>query len=256
MTLQGNRPLIGVISDRRMQGPHPFHMVGEKYLRAVVDGAEGYPVGLPSLAEGFDVVDILERLDGLLLTGSPSNIEPHHYLGDSSEPGTWHDPERDVAALALIPAVIRAGMPLLAICRGFQEMNVAFGGSLHQKVHEQPGYAVHKENTDDPLDVQYSPTHRVNFTAGGLLERVTRTRGAMVNSLHSQGVDRLGEGLEAEAVAEDGLVEGFTVSDSPGFTLAVQWHPEWRVLNDATSTAIFRAWGDACRAYRLRGLRQ
>jgi putative glutamine amidotransferase len=256
MTLQGNRPLIGVISDRRMQGPHPFHMVGEKYLRAVVDGAEGYPVGLPSLAEGFDVVDILERLDGLLLTGSPSNIEPHHYLGDSSEPGTWHDPERDVAALALIPAVIRAGMPLLAICRGFQEMNVAFGGSLHQKVHEQPGYLVHKENTDDPLDTQYSPSHRVSFTAGGLLEHVTRTRGAMVNSLHSQGINRLGEGLDVEAVAEDGLVEGFTVRDAPGFTLAVQWHPEWRVLNDATSMAIFRAWGDACRSYRSKGVGQ
>ena len=254
--MEGNRPLIGVISDRRMQGPHPFHMVGEKYLQAVVDGADGYPVGLPSFAEGFDVVDILDRLDGLLLTGSPSNVEPRHYLGDPSEPGTWHDPERDLTALALIPAAIRAGMPLLAICRGFQEMNVALGGSLHQMVHKQPGYRMHKENTDDPLDVQYSPSHRVSFTAGGVLERVTRTRGAMVNSLHSQGVDRLGEGLEVEAVADDGLIEGFTVRDAPGFTLAVQWHPEWRVLNDAISTAIFRAWGDACRVYRLKGLRQ
>jgi len=254
--MPGNRPLIGVISDRRMQGPHPFHMVGEKYLRAVVDGADSYPVGLPSLAEGFDVVDILDRLDGLLLTGSPSNVEPRHYLGDPSEPGTWHDPERDLAALALIPAAIRAGMPLLAICRGFQEMNVAFGGSLHQMVHKQPGYRVHKENPDDPLEVQYSPSHRVSFTTGGLLERVTGEPGATVNSLHSQGVNRLGEGLEVEAVAEDGLIEGFTVRDAPGFTLAVQWHPEWKVRNDAVSTAIFRAWGDACRSYRLRGLRQ
>jgi len=254
--MPGNRPLIGVISDRRMQGLHPFHMVGEKYLRAVVDGANGYPVGLPSLAEGFDVVDILDRLDGLLLTGSPSNVEPRRYLGDPSEPGTWHDPERDLAALALIPAAIRAGMPLLAICRGFQEMNVAFGGSLHQMVHKQPGYRVHKENPDDPLDVQYSPSHRVRFTAGGLLERVTGEHDALVNSLHSQGVDRLGEGLEVEAVAEDGLVEGFTVRGAPGFTLAVQWHPEWKLLNDAVSSAIFRAWGDACRSYRLRGLRQ
>jgi putative glutamine amidotransferase len=252
--MHGNRPLIGVISDRRMQGAHPFHMVGEKYLQAVADAADGYPVGLPSLAEGFDVLDILERLDGLFLTGSPSNIEPHHYLGDPSEPGTWHDPERDLAALALIPAAIRVGMPLLAICRGFQEMNVAFGGTLHQMVHQQPDYGMHKENPDDPLDVQYGPVHGVRFSAGGLLERITQQETARVNSLHSQGVNRLGADLELEAVADDGLVEGFTVRDAPGFTLAVQWHPEWKTLDDPVSTAIFRAFGEACRAYRLRSL--
>jgi len=252
--MHGNCPLVGVISDRRMVGPHPFHMVGEKYLQAVVDAADSYPVCLPSLADGFDVLDILDRLDGLLLTGSPSNVEPKHYLGSPSEPGTWHDPERDLAALALIPAAIRVGMPLLAICRGFQEMNVAFGGTLHQMVHAQPGYGMHKENEDDPLDVQYGPAHDVRFTAGGMLERITGQRGATVNSLHSQGVDRLGEGLEVEAVAGDGLVEGFTVRDAPGFTLALQWHPEWKPLANPVSTAIFRAYGDACRAYRLRNL--
>jgi putative glutamine amidotransferase len=253
--MQGNRPLVGVISDRRMQGPHPFHMVGEKYLQAVADGADGYPVGLPSLADGFDVLDILDRLDGLFLTGSPSNVEPQHYLGDPSEPGTWHDPERDLAALALIPAAIRVGMPLLAVCRGFQEMNVAFGGTLHQLVHQQPGFGMHKENKDDPLDVQYAPSHQVTFTSGGLLERITGESAARVNSLHSQGVNRLGAELEVEAVADDGLIEGFTVRGAPGFTLAVQWHPEWKVLNDPVSTRIFQAYGDACRAYRLRGLK-
>jgi putative glutamine amidotransferase len=252
--MQGNRPLIGVISDRRMVGAHPFHMVGEKYLQAVADAAGGYPVGLPSLAQGFDVLDILDRLDGLFLTGSPSNLEPQHYLGDPSEPGTWHDPDRDLAALALIPAAIRVGMPLLAVCRGFQEMNVAFGGTLHQMVHEQPGYRVHKESEEDPLEVQYGPSHRVEFTRGGLLEQITGEAGATVNSLHAQGIDRLGQELDVEAVAEDGLVEGFAVRDAPGFTLAVQWHPEWKALNNPVSTAIFRAWGDACRAYRLRGL--
>ena len=252
--MQGNRPLVGVISDRRMVGAHPFHMIGEKYLQAVADAADGYPVGLPSLAEGFDVLDILDRLDGLFLTGSPSNLEPQHYLGDPSEPGTWHDPDRDLAALALIPAAIRVGMPLLAVCRGFQEMNVAFGGTLHQMVHEQPGYRVHKESEEDPLEVQYGPSHRVEFTRGGLLEQITGEAGATVNSLHAQGIDRLGQELDVEAVAEDGLVEGFAVRDAPGFTLAVQWHPEWKALNNPVSTAIFRAWGDACRAYRLRGL--
>jgi len=256
MTIQGNRPLVGVISDRRMQGPHPFHMVGEKYLQAIADGADAYPVALPSLAEGFDVLDILDRLDGLFLTGSPSNVEPNHYMGDPSEPGTWHDPERDLTALALIPAAIRVGMPLIAVCRGFQEMNVSFGGTLHQLVHELPQYHIHKENPEDPLDVQYGPSHKVEFTPGGLLQRITGKTAIMVNSLHSQGVDRLGGELEVEAVADDGLIEGFTVKNAPGFALAMQWHPEWEVLNNPISTKIFRAYGDACRAYRLRELRK
>lgn len=249
--MQGNRPLIGVVSDRRMQGEHPFHMVGEKYLQALADGAEAYPVALPSLAEGFDVLDIIHRLDGLFLTGSPSNLEPHHYMGDPSEPGTWHDPERDINALALIPAVIRAGMPLFAVCRGFQEMNVSFGGNLYQKVHEVPGYHLHKENPDDPLELQYAASHEVEFVAGGLLHRITGQTSAAVNSLHSQAVNTLGGELEVEARADDGLIEAFTVKEAPGFTLGVQWHPEWKVLENPVSTAIFRAFGDACRTYRL-----
>jgi len=237
-----------------MQGEHPFHMVGEKYLQALGDGADAYPVALPSLAEGFDVLGIIHRLDGLFLAGSPSNLEPHHYMGDPSAPGTWHDPERDINALALIPAVIRVGMPLFAVCRGFQEMNVSFGGSLHQKVHEVPGYHLHKENPDDPLELQYSASHQVEFVEGGLLHRMTGKKGAAVNSLHSQAVDQVGEELEVEAWADDGLVEAFTVRNAPGFTLGVQWHPEWKVLENPVSTAIFREFGDACRAYRLRNL--
>jgi putative glutamine amidotransferase len=212
MPIRGNRPLIGVISDRRMQGQHPFHMVGEKYLQAVANGGDAYPVALPCLTEGFDVLDIVDRLDGIFLTGSPSNLEPHHYMGSPSEAGTW--------------------------------------------LHEVPGYRVHKEDPDEPLDIQYGPSHTVKFTQGGLLENITGVSGATVNSLHSQGVDQLGAELEVEAVAEDGLVEGFTVKNTPGFTLAVQWHPEWKVLDNPVSSAIFRAYGDACRAYRLREWRR
>jgi len=250
--MQANRVLIGVISDRRTIGGHAFHMVGEKYLRALVDGSEAYPVSLPSLPDGFDVLDILDRLDGLFLTGSPSNVEPRHYMGEPSRAGTWHDPERDTAALALIPAAIRAGMPLFAVCRGFQEMNVAFGGSLHQHVHEVPGYHRHKEDDEAPLDVQYAPAHPVAFAPGGMLERITGQRETRVNSLHGQGIDRLGSGLRVEAAADDGLVEAFAVTDSPGFTLAVQWHPEWKVTSNPVSMAIYRAFGEACRAYRRR----
>ena len=242
------KPLVGVVSDRRqIDAAHYFQLVGEKYLQALVDAAGVYPVGLPSLTEGLDVTDILERLDGLFLTGNPSNIEPGRYLGHPSKTGTLHDPERDEAVLTLIPAAVEVGVPLFAVCRGFQEMNVAFGGTLHQLVHEVPGYHTHKENSDDPLDVQYGPSHKVSFAPEGLLQKITGRSNATVNSLHSQAVDRLADGLSVEATADDGLIEGFVVKNAPAFALGVQWHPEWQIHADAASTAIFQAFGDACR---------
>jgi putative glutamine amidotransferase len=250
MAMRSRRPLIGVVSDRRLQGQHHFHLVGEKYFTAIVDGADCYPVGIPSLAGGFDALEALDRLDGLLLTGSPSNVEPRHYQGEPSKPGTLYDPERDHVALGLIPAAVKAGLPMMAICRGFQEMNVAFGGSLHQAVHELPGFRVHREEPGQPLDQQYGPSHEVRFTPGGMLERITGRQTAMVNSVHSQGVDRLGDGLDVEAVAPDGLIEAIVVHDAPGFTLGVQWHPEWKVRHNELSLAIFQAFGEAARRYR------
>jgi len=244
------RPLIGVISDRREFSKHYFHMVGEKYLAALVLAAGAYPVALPSLDAEHGVKDVLDRLDGFFLTGSPSNVEPHHYAGNPSHAGTLHDPERDGVALKLIPAVIAMGLPLFAVCRGFQEMNVALGGTLHQLVHEVPGYQVHKEDSSQPHEIQYGPAHRVDFVDGGLLHTTTGERSTMVNSLHSQAVDRLAPGLKTEALAEDGLVEAFTVRDAPGFTLGVQWHPEWRVMENPVSRDIFKVFGDACRAFR------
>ncbi len=251
--MSDDRPLVGVVSDRRqIAGAHYFHMVGEKYLAALVAAADVCPVSLPSLPDHLDLLPCLGRLDGLFLPGSPSNVVPDHYDGHPSHPGTWHDPERDLAALPLIPAAIDSGLPLFAVCRGFQEMNVAFGGTLHQRVHEVPGYRVHKEDPDDPLDVQYGPSHDVSFVPGGLLATVTGVAGATVNSLHAQAIDRLADGLTVEATADDGLIEAFVVAGAPGFALGVQWHPEWRVLADDTSTAIFRAFGDACRDHRAR----
>jgi putative glutamine amidotransferase len=246
------KPLIGVVSDRRLLEPHHFHMVGEKYLRALVDAAEVYPVTLPSLTEGFDILDILDRVDGIFLPGSQSNVEPHRYDGTPSKPGTWHDPERDQGTLSLIPAVVQAGLPLFAVCRGFQELNVAYGGSLHQLVHEVPGYHMHKENPDDPIEIQYGPSHEVTFTPGGLLESIIGKNSVMVNSLHSQAVDQLADGLSVEATADDGLIEAFVVENSPGFTLGVQWHPEWLVRDNEVSTAIFQAFGGACRSHQSR----
>ncbi len=248
------RPIIGVISDRRTLGHHAFQVQGEKYLTAIVVGAGGYPVGLPVLGpawdDGHDLLEVLESLDGLLLTGSPSNVEPHRFQGPESRPGTLHDPDRDHAAFALIPAVVRVGIPLLAVCRGFQELNVAYAGTLHQEVHNVPGKLNHREDKSAPIEAQYGPAHEVRFIPGGVLAQITGRDAAMVNSVHSQGIDQLGAGLVAEGMAPDGLIEAVTVAGAPGFVLGVQWHPEWRVRENEVSMAIFGAFGDACRSYR------
>jgi len=239
------RPLIGIPADRRMVGHHPFHMVGEKYARAVIDAAGGAPVLIPSLAEELRFEELVERLDGLLFTGSPSNVEPHHYDGPPSVPGTLHDPARDATTLPLIRHAVESGVPVFGICRGFQEMNVAFGGSLHQKLHEVPGLLDHRDDETQPLDVQYGPAHAVTLEPGGLLRSLADGDRIQVNSLHSQGIERLGPPLAVEARAPDGVIEAFRVRAAATFALAVQWHPEWKVMTNPFSRALFAAFGQA-----------
>ncbi len=247
--MRARKPIIGVPADRRLLGSHWFHCVGEKYLRAVADAAGAIPLVVPAFGDRLELEVLLERCDGVLLTGSASNVEPRHYSGPPSAPGTLHDPERDATTLPLIPRAVAAGLPLLAVCRGFQEMNVAYGGTLHQKLHEVPGFLVHKEDEAEPLEAQYGPAHEVELTAGGMLAKLAGRNRIEVNSLHSQGIDRLGAGLAVEARAPDGVIEAVRVSAARGFALAVQWHPEWQVLTNEFSTALFAAFGAAARAH-------
>jgi len=240
-------PLVGLPTDRKQIGPHPFLAVGEKYVRAVVDGAGALPVLLPTLTPLLPLRELLEGIDGLLLTGSASNVEPHHYGNEASYQGNVHDPARDANTLALVPLALEMAVPMLALCRGFQEVNVACGGSLHQRVQDQPGLMDHRENPEDPLERQYAPAHAVTFNPGGMLAAIAGVPSLRVNSLHGQGVARLGRGLKVEAVAPDGLIEAFR-HEGPGFMLAVQWHPEWQVTENPFYLGIFRAFGDACRA--------
>jgi len=239
------RPLIGIPADRRMVGRHPFHMVGEKYARAVIDAAGAAPLLIPSLAEELGFEELVDRLDGLLFTGSPSNVEPHHYDGPPSAPGTLHDPARDATTLPLIRHAVDSGVPVFGICRGFQEMNVAFGGTLHQKLHEVPGLLDHRDDETQPLGVQYGPAHDVTLEPGGLLRSLADDDRIRVNSLHSQGIERLGAPLAVEARAPDGVIEAFRVRAAATFALAVQWHPEWKVMTNPFSRALFAAFGKA-----------
>jgi putative glutamine amidotransferase len=240
-------PLVGLPSDRKQIGLHPFQVVGEKYLRAVVDGAGCLPLVIPSLSPPLDLRETLGQLDGLLLTGAYSNIEPHHYSDEPSYPGNHHDPARDATTLGIVPLAIEMGVPVLAICRGFQEVIVALGGTLHQKVHDVPGLDDHREDTDDPLGVQYAPSHAIDLAEGGLLARIAGASEAMVNSLHGQGLRTMGRGLVVEATARDGLVEAVRLDDPGPFLLAVQWHPEWRVTENPFYLGIFQAFAAACR---------
>ncbi|MEH6387219.1 gamma-glutamyl-gamma-aminobutyrate hydrolase family protein [Pseudomonas profundi] len=249
-----NTPLIGISCCTDTTGLHPFHIAGEKYILAVVNGAGGLPLLIPALGNRIDPGQLLDTFHGLLFTGSPSNVEPHHYKGAPSVEGTHHDPQRDETTLPLIKAAIERGVPVLGLCRGFQEMNVAFGGTLHPRLHEVTGYIEHHEDKSRPVDVQYGPAHEVRIEPGGLLHRVSGCSTAQVNSLHTQGVKDLAPGLRPEAFAPDGLIEGFSVIDAPGFALGVQWHPEWKVTENAFYSAIFNAFGDACRAYAARQL--
>ncbi|HEX4388590.1 MAG TPA: gamma-glutamyl-gamma-aminobutyrate hydrolase family protein [Steroidobacteraceae bacterium] len=241
------RPLIGIPADRRMVGHHPFHMVGEKYARAILEAAGAVPLLIPSLAEELGFDELLERLDGLLFTGSPSNVEPRRYQGPPSDPGTLHDPARDATTLPLIRKAVASGLPVLGICRGFQEVNVAFGGTLHQKLHEVAGHLDHRDDDSQPLEVQYGPAHEVTLEPGGVLRHLIDAERIQVNSLHSQGIDRLGGELAVEARAPDGVIEAFRVRDARRFALAVQWHPEWKAMANPFSRALFAAFGEASR---------
>jgi putative glutamine amidotransferase len=240
-------PLIGVPACIKTIDGHAFHSAGDKYVRAILVAAECLPVVLPSFGDLYDLPDLVARLDGLLLTGSPSNVHPNRY-GEAATPEAQpHDEARDATTLPLIHEALEQGLPLFAICRGFQELNVALGGTLHPRVHEIEGRRDHRRPQDPDVDVQYGPRHKVTFTSGGQLEALAGTSEAIVNSLHWQGINRLADGLEVEAIAEDGTVEGVRVDAATAFALGVQWHPEYKVRDNPFYTALFQAFGAAAR---------
>jgi putative glutamine amidotransferase len=221
-----------------------IHATAARYAEALIGGAGVVPVLIPPMGPAQSA--LLDRIDGLLVPGSLSNVHPSHYGVNESLTPDLHDLARDATTLPLMRSAVAKGIPILAICRGIQELNVALGGTLHQCVHELPGRRDHRGDDDKSRAYDFGPRHAVAVT--GTLARIVGTSRIMVNSLHSQAIDRPAPGLVVEAVAEDDTIEAVFGADTPGFVLGLQWHPEWRYFEHPASLAIFRAFGEACRA--------
>lgn len=240
-------PLVALSADHRPVGSHLWHMAVSTYVNAVVDAAGAIPLIVPAIGARLDIPSLLAQVDGVLFTGSASNVHPSEYGVAPSPEYEPYDRERDATTLPLIRAAIAAGVPLLAICRGFQELNVALGGTLHTEIQTLPNRMDHRSPVSDDNDVRYAVRQPVLIERSGCLGRILAADEVTVNSLHRQGIAELSPRLVVEAVAPDGTIEAVSVADAPGFTLGVQWHPEYWAASDGPSQAIFRAFADAVR---------
>jgi putative glutamine amidotransferase len=243
------KPLVGISCCTKAFGIYGMvnHAASDTYVRAVDQVVDGVPVLLPANGEAADIETLLSRLDGIILTGSRSNVQPTFYGGPIHAEGTPEDVARDNVTLPLIRGAIARGIPILAICRGLQEMNVALGGTLHQRLQDLPGRMDHSTPLHPSARVRTGKAHSVRLTPGCWLHRLTNQGELAVNSLHNQGIDRLAPGLVAEAVAPDGTIEAVRHSHSSALAVGVQWHPEYDFGTDAVSRSIFTAFGSALR---------
>jgi putative glutamine amidotransferase len=244
-------PLVGLPADSFEKSALLFHSVGDKYLTAVAEVSKCLPIMIPSMGDMVNWDELLDHLDGVVMTGAISNVHPPHY---GEEPSTDHEPYdhvRDRTTLKLLRRVVDRGMPLFCICRGFQELNVALGGTLEAELQRGHGRLDHRGEKSDDTDVRYKLSHRIDVVAGGMLERILGKREAIVNSVHRQGIRKLASPLAAEAIAPDGIIEAVSIKGAKGFAFGTQWHPEYKAAQNPDSVKLFEAFGDAVRAFRL-----
>ena len=229
---------------------HTVQATGAKNIDAVERFSGCVPVMLPALGNRLDIASIVHHIDGLVLPGGRANVEPHHYDGPPFPDDEPIDPERDATVLAMVRACVAAGVPVFGICRGIQEMNVALGGSLHYRLHLLDDKDDHRmpRRDDVTVDEIFRLRHPVRLAPGGLFERLAGASEVMVNSLHGQGIDKLADGLEAEAVTPDGVIEGVRLRNDRTFTVGVQWHAEWKPEEHELSRKLFEEFGRAAQA--------
>lgn len=247
------QPLVAVSTDIRHFDKYTWHAAPEQYLEAAVAVAGVLPVLIPSFGDRLDIDGLLSRVDGVMLTGSKTNVNPTLYGGEADETNGPYDDARDATTLPMIRKAIARGIPVLAICRGIQELNVALGGSLATEIQEMEGRMDHRAPPSEDQDERFAIRHPVRIEAGSCLAEIFGAGDIMVNSVHRQGIGTLAPRLAVEAVAEDGTVEAVSVIDAPGFAIGVQWHPEYWAGSDDVSARIFRAFGDATREHAAAG---
>lgn len=249
MSVSNPKPLVGVPVSMMTDSETTTvrHVAGDKYIRTLAHESDVVPMLIPAFGDLIDVHEIVRRIDGLMLTGGRANIEPHHYGGRPFPDDEHRDPDRDATVLPLIRACVDEGIPVFGVCRGIQEINVALGGSLHYRIHEVPGKLDHRMLRGGTREQRFGPRHPISLTPGGVLERLAGAGETMVNSLHGQGIDRLGDGLAVEALAPDGVIEAVGLPGASAFTIGVQWHAEQHYGDEILSDALFRAFGEAAR---------
>ena len=244
---QARRPVIGIIGNHLLVNDrYPVHLGGTMNSQAVAEVAGAMPLIIPSDPAYVSVADLLDTCDGFLLTGGRPNVHPSEYGEEETPAHGAFDRNRDAVTLPLVRDCVARGQPFLGICRGFQEVNVALGGTLYPEIRDLPGRMNHRMPPDGALEEQFALRHPVRFTAGGVFHRLMGAEEVMTNTLHGQGIARAAERIVIDGWAEDGTPEAIYVRDAPGFTLAVQWHPEWNAAADPVSRALFQAFGQAC----------
>ena len=249
------RPVIGVLGNRFLiNDQYETTAVGQMNMRAVALAADALPLGIPACPEAADVGALLEACDGFLLSGGRANVHPSHYGEDETEAHGPFDPDRDGVALPLIRAAVEAGAPVLGICRGFQELAVAFGATLHPEIRELPGRMNHRMPPDGTLEEKFALRHKVILEPGGTFARLFGSTEVMTNTLHGQGVTEPGPRVAVEGRAEDSTPEAVTIREARGFALGVQWHAEWKAWEDPVSRPLYAAFGEAARARAARRL--
>jgi putative glutamine amidotransferase len=241
-----SRPIVVIPCCTKLIESYTFDAVSRKYSAAIAEVAQCHPLLIPLDVALVDIAAVLDTADGILFSGSPSNIAPHHYSEEDPVMPEDLDPARDAVTLPLIRTAVERKIPMMAICRGFQEMNVALGGTLHQAVHHEEGHHDHRERKELTLEERWGPRHPLKLT--GQLRDWIGAEQIMVNSLHGQGLKKLAPTLTAEAFAEDGLVEAIRGPDDHPFCLGVQWHPEWKAAQNPVSVKLFRRFGRAAGA--------
>ncbi|NNJ73881.1 MAG: gamma-glutamyl-gamma-aminobutyrate hydrolase family protein [Anderseniella sp.] len=242
--------LVGIPADVSDKDGLHFHSAGDKYIRALVDCSNAMPIIIPAMDGDLDLEHLLDRLDGVLVTGATSNVHPPRFGAKPSADHEPYDQLRDALTLPLIRAALDRGMPLFCICRGFQELNVVFGGTLDTEVQKKSGHLDHRAADSDDIEVRYGPAHPIAIEPASILHSILKKSGTIVNTVHRQAIANLGSGLKVMARAPDGVIEAVTTADdNDNFVLAVQWHPEYQAKDNPDSVRLFQAFGQAMQRY-------